>query len=230
MKFGKLPSGANEEKILADLNLPDGEELLFVCQATETFNNGKNGPIGVFAFTDGGIYWLDAKGLHRSLGKDQIWGVFAGKHMCLVVTESTKWTLTKFDKEDSKFLISFMHNYFPEMELPAYRQEKVIVPQSSLEEYTEFISEIIDDAEIDSSGGWAEAFGSFLGGLMALVGIGAVVVVAVYLIFKGGSWLFSEFVGLFSGLGGDFKIRDDFGDDGFLCVQNRVSRACIEKP
>ena len=230
MKFGKLPHGVTGEKILADLNLPAGEELLFACQATETFNNGKNGPIGVFAFTDGEIYWLDGKGLHRSLKKDQIWGVFPGKHMWMVVSESTKWEITKFEKSDSKFLRDTIANLYPEMELPAMRQAKIIVPESSLDEYTEFDNETTDDAEIDTSTARAEAFGSFLGKLIGYIGIGAVVVVTGYFIIKGAFWLFSEFVGLFSGLGGDFKIRDDFGDDGFLCVQNRVSRACIEKP
>jgi hypothetical protein len=223
MKFGKLPPGVTGENILTDLNLPNDEELLFACQATETFNNGKTGPMGVFAFTDGGIYWLDGKGLHRSLNKDQIWGVYAGKHMWVVVSESTKWEIVKFEKNDAKFLRDSIHDFYPKMELAASRQSRILIPESSLDEYTEFDVENIDDTEIDLSGSWVVALGETLGALMVIIGIGAVVVIAGYLLFKGASWLFT-------GLGGDFKIRDEFGDDGFLCVQNRVSRACIEKP
>ena len=160
MKFGKLPPGVTGEVILRDLNLLNGEELLFACQATETFNNGRNGPVGVFAFTDGGIYWLDGKGLHRSLKKDQIWGVFPGKHMWMVVSESTKWEITKFEKSDSKFLRDTIANLYPEMELPAMRQAKIIVPESSLDEYTEFDSvslptehlEVIPESSIEDYG------------------------------------------------------------------------------
>jgi hypothetical protein len=116
MTFGKLPADFTGEKILTDLNLTEGENFVFACQATEKFHSGKKGSIGVFAFTDRAIYWLDTNGVHKKFAKEEIQGQIASRAGKLfIVTGMNKWELTEIDKSDIKFLESSVLNAYPKM-------------------------------------------------------------------------------------------------------------------
>lgn len=129
MTFGNLPAGVTGEKVLADLNLSEEESLLFACQATEKFQSGKKGSIGVFAFTDRAIYWLDTNGVHKKFAKEEILGQLTSGGNFVIVTETLFLELRDFEKVDLKFLKSSVLETYPKMTPTVYKHAQELMKQ-----------------------------------------------------------------------------------------------------